>query len=75
MVVLGHQRRFERAPATSALPSIRDILLSRSKGRQGQIADLYAAPNFSLVDHLVGEQQQVMWDGEAERFGGLDVDN
>jgi hypothetical protein len=31
MSVKGHQRRFERAPATSASPPIPDILLSRSK--------------------------------------------
>jgi hypothetical protein len=29
--VQGHQRRFERAPAISALPPISDLLLSRSK--------------------------------------------
>jgi hypothetical protein len=26
-------------------------------------------------EHLVGEHQQVMWNGKAERFGGLEVDN
>jgi hypothetical protein len=31
----GHQRRFERAPATSAFPPTLDILLSRSKGAGG----------------------------------------
>ena len=38
MSQLGHQRRFERAPATSALPPISDILPSRSKRRFGPIA-------------------------------------
>ena len=33
---LGHQRRFERAPATSALPPIPDVLLSRANDIQGQ---------------------------------------
>ena len=28
-----------------------------------------------LFDHLVGEHQQVMRDGEAECIGGLEVDN
>ena len=31
----GHQRRFEGAPAISALPPIPDVLLSRSKRRSG----------------------------------------
>jgi hypothetical protein len=35
----SHQRRFERAPATSALPPIPDVLLSRSKRRSGPEAD------------------------------------
>ena len=29
----------------------------------------------SLFDHLVGTADQRDWDGEAERFGGLDVDD
>ncbi len=33
---MGHQRRFERAPATSASLPIPDLLLSRSKRRSGQ---------------------------------------
>ena len=37
---LGHQQRFERSPATSAMPSISDVLLSRSKRRSGPIADV-----------------------------------
>ena len=32
---MGHQRRFERAPGTSGLPPISDVLLSRSKQRSG----------------------------------------
>jgi hypothetical protein len=36
---LGHQRRFERAPATAALPPIPDVLLSRSKRRSGPQTD------------------------------------
>jgi hypothetical protein len=30
MSLVGHQRRFEHAPGTSALPPIPDVLLSRS---------------------------------------------
>jgi hypothetical protein len=36
---IGHQRRFERVPGTSALPLIPDVLLSRSKRRLGPISD------------------------------------
>jgi hypothetical protein len=34
MSELGHQRRFEHAPGTSALPPISDVSLSRSKPQQ-----------------------------------------
>jgi hypothetical protein len=30
MSAVGHQRRFERVPAISALPPITDVLLSRA---------------------------------------------
>ena len=35
MSLMGHQRHFERALATSALAPIPDVLLSRSKRRSG----------------------------------------
>jgi hypothetical protein len=28
-----------------------------------------------LFDHLVGSRKQFVWDGEAERLGGLEIDD
>jgi hypothetical protein len=39
-----HQRRFEGAPGTSALPPISDVLLSRSKRRSGPQPDIPSGP-------------------------------
>ena len=29
----------------------------------------------SLFDHLIGRRKQFVWDGESERFGGLEIDD
>ena len=29
----------------------------------------------SLVDHVVGTQQDRLWDCDADRFGGLEIDH
>jgi len=29
----------------------------------------------SLFDHLVGGGEQRLWNGESERFGGLEIEN
>jgi hypothetical protein len=29
----------------------------------------------SLFDHLIGSRKQFVWDGESERFGGLEIDD
>jgi len=34
-----------------------------------------AAANCSLFDHLVGSYDQVLWDCETERLGGLPIDD
>ena len=64
--LLGHQRHFERAAGTSALPLISDILLSRSKRRSGPRSDIAAHYSITLS---VSTNQQGMRDGEAESLG------
>jgi hypothetical protein len=41
MSASSHQRRSKDASVTTALPSISDVLLSRSKRRSGPIPDVF----------------------------------
>jgi len=29
----------------------------------------------ALLDHLIGSRKQFVWDGEAQRLGGLEIDD
>jgi hypothetical protein len=73
MSQLGHSRRFDRVPPTSALPPSTDIVrLPR------QVRFVPVAPNHQiapLFDHLVSAGQEGRWHGNAERLGGFEIDN
>ena len=53
MSVEGHLRRFEPAPATSALPPIATNLMQRGEHRKGPIASFCDAANKPSRDHRV----------------------
>ena len=74
MSALGQKQTFGLFIAMSALPPKADI-----GGRQFDVrfvpeADLCTAAKSVLVDQLIGCHKQRLWDGEAERFRGLEVD-
>src|SRR6266536_3358106 len=39
------------------------------------IGDICGAPNCILFDHLVGACEQRVWDGQAERLGGFEINH
>jgi hypothetical protein len=61
-----------RQPVMSALPPKADMCSARAHVCFGPKADSCAA---SIVDQLVGAFEHCRWDGQTERFGGVEVDN
>ena len=57
MSQMGHQRRFRRAPATSALPPISDMLPSRSKRRLGPITAIRFGERSATPRNRANERQ------------------
>jgi hypothetical protein len=60
---------------TAALPLKPDIARRGWHGRKVPLADICSAANCALFDHLVGTGEQLVWNLEAERLGGLEVDD
>jgi hypothetical protein len=44
-------------------------------GHLGPPPSVSPSKSIALFDHLIRPQQQRQWDGEAERLGGLEVDD
>jgi hypothetical protein len=47
------------------------MILQRHERRNGPVSDI----GRWLFDHLVGKREHFIWNGEAERLGGADVDD
>jgi hypothetical protein len=73
MSEMGQTRRSDGSPATSGLPHLADIFpIRRHVSKVPQPDSCNAA---KLFDHLVGEGEEVRWHSEAERLGGLEIDD
>ena len=58
----------------SALPPKADIRVAHCHVCFGPFSDSCTAANESLFDNLVGGDKQSFWDRDAERLGGLEID-
>jgi hypothetical protein len=58
--------------ATSPLfPQISDMTVRATNGRNGPLPEV-SSP---LFHDVVGEREEFIWNGEAQRLGGLEVDD
>jgi hypothetical protein len=66
----GRNATYRIVQDESANPPITDMIVHAANVAMGQ-----QATSRLLFDHLVGEHEQVVRNSEAERIGGLEVDN
>src|SRR6266566_7543051 len=75
MSALGQQRTLWLGEGMSALPPKADIRPRNYHVRYGPKPDSCSATKISLFDHLVGGLLQTQRHVEAQRLGGLEVDD
>src|SRR5450631_4468520 len=68
---LGQKRKCPGSRGTSVLPLAADIV---SLPRHVRLVPTRDSKSF-LFDHLVGECEQLVWNGEAQRLRSLEVDD
>jgi hypothetical protein len=73
MSALGQKRTFCEVCAMSALPQKRTSRSAIGMSALCQKRTFCAAVGASLFDHLVGGNEQVLRDGEAECFSGPEI--
>src|SRR5262245_38714927 len=75
MSQMGQQRRFWNVRDEVRLSPI--AALKRTCPRVAFVpgSDICTAPTAPLFDHLVGKREQLGWNFETQRLGGLDVDH
>jgi hypothetical protein len=77
MSEMGHKPRRRSEPGIGLCPQYlpsRRNLVHRSERRQVPITTFrFAGTKVILLDHLVGKREQLVWNFETQRLGGLDV--
>jgi len=59
----------------SALAHLADSSRASGEVREVPQADFPRSSKQTLLDHLVGAPEQRKWNGEAEQFGSLQIDD